>query len=198
MGRPRADDRAEPTRERILAAGAAVFAERGPEATLAEIARRAGIRRPSLLYHFDSKERLYEAVVHRTFALLGRELGRAMGLEGAFRERLGSLTRAYVAFLAEHPDEARLVTRAMIEASGPGPAIVREQVGPLLESVVGYLEHAGRGCLRAGLPIRAAVLQVVADGLLQAAAVGVRDVMWGPPDPERTWKLVERLFLEAS
>src|SRR5262245_22717352 len=133
MGRPRADEDATPTRDRILCAAAAVFADAGPEATLAEIALRAGIRRPSLLYHFETKDVLYEAVVRQTFAILGQELGRAMGASGPFRERLAALTRAYTAFLGQHPDHARIVARAMLERVGPGVEIVREQVAPLLE-----------------------------------------------------------------
>ena len=68
MGRPRADAHAVPTNERILNAAERIFSENGyPGARLADIAAEADIRRPSLLYHFESKEVLYEAMVHRLF-----------------------------------------------------------------------------------------------------------------------------------
>ena len=68
MGRPRADAHSVPTNERILNAAERIFSENGyPGARLADIAAEADIRRPSLLYHFESKEVLYEAMVHRLF-----------------------------------------------------------------------------------------------------------------------------------
>jgi TetR/AcrR family transcriptional regulator len=80
MARPRADAHARPTTERILDAALAEFANRGfGPARLEDISKAASIRRPSLLYHFGSKEKLYEAVVRRTFAELREALAAAMG-----------------------------------------------------------------------------------------------------------------------
>jgi AcrR family transcriptional regulator len=198
MARPKADPNAEHTRDRVLLAAAEVFARRGAAAaTLAEIALAAGIRRPSLLYHFPTKDALYEAVVRQVFAHLASGLGRSMSREASFPQRLEHLARWFAEFLAAHPHHARIILREMVEERGPGVSIIREQVAPLLETVVAFVERAGRGHLRSGLPIRAAVLQVVADVLLQNAAAGVQDVMWGGPDPDRTWALVQTLFLEG-
>ncbi|MDI9430688.1 MAG: CerR family C-terminal domain-containing protein [Planctomycetota bacterium] len=56
--KPRKD--AQATRERLLAAAAEVFAEKGYwEATHAEICERAGTNTASVNYHFGSKENLY-------------------------------------------------------------------------------------------------------------------------------------------
>lgn len=116
--------------------------------------------------------------------------------DASFAARLESLTRTFVRFLAEHRSLARIVVREMVESSGPGVPIVREQVAPLLATVVAFVEQAGKGLIDPSIPVRAAVLQIVADGLMQNAAEGVRDVMWGEPDPDRTWRLARALLME--
>jgi AcrR family transcriptional regulator len=49
-------------RDALLAAGAAVFAERGPDASLDEVARRAGVGIGTLYRHFADRDALTEAV----------------------------------------------------------------------------------------------------------------------------------------
>ena len=93
MARPRTQANAVATPERILLAAEQAFADHGyGPAKLADIARVAGIRRPSLLYHFATKEVLYAAVVSRTFERLGRALAEGGGrrVRSASRTRLGA------------------------------------------------------------------------------------------------------------
>ena len=71
MARPRLDSIKVPTRQRILKAAEHHFGRAGyAEASLAEIAADAGIRRASLLYHFESKDRLYQSVLETLFEAL--------------------------------------------------------------------------------------------------------------------------------
>lgn len=73
------------TRERVLAAAEAVFAESGFRgATMAAIAERAGISTGNVYRYFPSKEDLFETLFPESFA---EELMRLL------KKRVGSLTR---------------------------------------------------------------------------------------------------------
>jgi AcrR family transcriptional regulator len=70
MARPM---RASP--DRILAAAAAEFARRGYSgARVDRIARRAGVNKAMLYYHFRSKQALYRTILGRVFRLAGERL----------------------------------------------------------------------------------------------------------------------------
>ena len=56
---------------RILEAARGEFALHGYSARLQDIAERAGLTHPTLLYHFKSKERLYAAVIEQAMLRLG-------------------------------------------------------------------------------------------------------------------------------
>jgi AcrR family transcriptional regulator len=197
MARPRLDSIDIATPQRVLDAAAAEFALHGfARATLADIAARAGIRRSSLLYHFESKEQLYSAVVTRTFGRLGEVLEPPMASPVPFEQQLEAMLRGYFVFATAHALDTRLIAREMMEEEGPGVEIVRACLVPLLDRVVCFVERAGQGQLREGLPVRAAIQQVVMDILMHAATAGpLREPLWGPRSADQAWWLCRTLFL---
>jgi len=69
------------TREHILATATAMFGESGYRgASLRDIAVRAGITHPGVLYHFPTKESLLLEVLRRRDALDGDAVASAVGL----------------------------------------------------------------------------------------------------------------------
>lgn len=82
------------TRERILDAALAGFADRGVDATsLDSLAAEIGIRKQTILYWFPSKEQLLLGVVDHAVAELGRRLSdAAMAARPAHGIRRGSRT----------------------------------------------------------------------------------------------------------
>ncbi|QXJ20881.1 TetR/AcrR family transcriptional regulator [Actinomadura graeca] len=68
--RPRAD--AARNRDKLVAAGAAVFGRRGLDAPLDEVARRAGVSIGTLYNHFPTRQDLFDAIFPERLAALER------------------------------------------------------------------------------------------------------------------------------
>ncbi|MCA9700932.1 MAG: TetR/AcrR family transcriptional regulator [Myxococcales bacterium] len=183
------------TPERILAAAEREFAAVGfAPARLADIAARAGIRRPSLLYHFPSKEVLYRAVVERAFDQLGAALTRSMNIEGSFADRVDAVVREFARFLDERPSLAPIIIREIIDdpdhgddpsrrGGAHGQVILLERVVPLLDLIEQFIRSGGGELLRPGLAVRAVIVEIAANLLMRSAAGRLRTPLWGPEDP---------------
>ncbi len=183
MGRPLATAHDVATPDRVLAAAEVVFATVGfSAAKLADIATDAGIQRPSLLYHFGTKEALYAQTVERCFGRLRAALVEAMTTEGDFATRLHRTVARYVEFLDAEPQLARIVLREVLDGHGPGRQLLLRQLVPLLDVLERFIREHGAAAVRAGVPVRAAVLQVGSNALLRAAAGPLRLPLWGAHD----------------
>lgn len=194
MGRPRTSHDEEATRTRILRAAELEFGRAGRGgARLEDIAGAAGITRPSLLYHFASKEDLYAAVVHGAFVRLGLALAPAMEASRPFEERLDDLTSTFVSFVEAEPDLSRLLLRDMLDERGGGHALLLSVGAPLLDRVERFLRREGKGRVREGLPVRAALMALASSALLRVSSGSLREPLWGKTDGTRA--LARALFL---
>lgn len=97
---------------RIIDAATILFAERGWQGThVRDVAREAGCTKPALYYHFESKEALFLACVHRQVARL-RDQHRVAHQAGSARERLIAAIRFITAYAKEDRHGLRLMFRA--------------------------------------------------------------------------------------
>lgn len=197
MARPRTDLSTPATPDRLLAAAEVHFALRGFEgARLADIAQEAGIRRPSLLYHFSSKRALYDAVVKRAFEVLGQVLGQAILFGGPFAQQVERLIDTYENFLAERPALSPVFIREIMDENGPGAALMLERVVPLLAPLENFVRREGPPKTR-NLPVRAAIMQIASTIMLRAAAgAALKQPLWG--DVSDTKLLARLLFVQES
>ncbi len=98
------------TRSRLLDAATAVFLQHGFAAASMDMVRQeAGVSNGSLYHHFPTKALLADALYAHTLrdfhaALLGPITGRATAQSG-----VKGLIRAYIAWVEQHPDRARLL-----------------------------------------------------------------------------------------
>ncbi len=102
----------ETTRERIVEAALAAFAEKGFHgASTRDIAKRAATNQGLITYHFRSKDELWQAAADRIFGLLAKRMTEELSALGPTdpRERARETIRIYVRFAAEHPELFRLM-----------------------------------------------------------------------------------------
>lgn len=197
MGRPIASTIEVATPRRVLDAAEVAFGAFGyAGARLADIARVAGIRRSSLLYHFRSKESLYAAVVQRVFDDLGAALVEVMDSDEDFLERVHGLVDTFVDFLDARPSLAPVLMRQMLDGQGPGRNILMKRVVPLLDVIERFLRVEGRGYVRPDLPLRSALMHVVANVIMRAASGDLRGPLWGEDDAP--WPLTRALLFEEG
>jgi AcrR family transcriptional regulator len=127
-------------RERILEHATRLFAKRGFEgASLKDIAEAVGIRKPSLLYHYPSKDELRGAVLahllDRWNDLLPRLLVAATSPEGQFDAVIGETVR----FLTEDPDRARLLLREVLDRPQAMGKLIHDHVRPWVNIICNYI-----------------------------------------------------------
>jgi AcrR family transcriptional regulator len=142
------------SRERLLDAAEALFADKGFDATsIREIAAQAGDTIGTLSHHFGSKDRLLTEVVRRRFEALA-EMRRSM-YEG-FRARSGGTPRledAIAAITVPFVERAMrggqawrsyttLMSRMMYVGNPVHYKVIAELTDPLARELVGWLQAA--------------------------------------------------------
>jgi TetR/AcrR family transcriptional regulator len=133
--------------DRILEAARGEFAQHGYAARLQDIAERAGLTHPTLLYHFKSKERLYAAVIEQAMLDWAAMTSHAVSLAPGGFERVAALVEAGMEFFATHHDFVVIWRREAIEGGGRLEDAMAEHMRPFLDRAVRFLERevaAGR------------------------------------------------------
>lgn len=97
-GRPSLADQASSldARAEILRQARRLFMQRGfADVAVGEVAQMAGVTKPTLYYHFQSKQGLYAAVLCDMMREVGGYIGEVIALDLPVRERLRQLTLGY-------------------------------------------------------------------------------------------------------
>ncbi len=181
------------TRDRILAAALAAFAERGVEATsLDSVAAEVGVRKQTLLYWFPSKEQLLFGVVDHAVDEIGRVLSEAAVAGGD--ELAGQVTAVVDATfrLGSLRPELLAVVREVARLGPPASTHLARASEPLVAAASAVLARGGDDTERIRRVLLAAGARVVG----VATEAEVREDLGLPAD--LAWLRERRRSLIAS
>jgi len=169
---------AQRNRQRILAAAEEVFAERGPQASTEEVARRAGVAIGTVFRHFPTKADLLRALMKRLLQQLTDDAGALVAH--------GDPATALVEFFT------RLVERTTANRAVVSLLAV-EGIEVPISGTLGSLTDVVRQLLQRGQHAGAIRAEIRADevmALLVSACQGALHGGWSPELRQRTLNII--------
>lgn len=132
-------------RDRILTAAAHLLAAHGFDGTtLQAVADEVGVRKPSVLHHFPSKDALRKAVLDRMFDRWHEVVPRIMLTARVGASRFDALAGEMVRFLASDPNGARVILREMLDRPDVFRRAVSRDLSPWFEMIGHGIEEGKR------------------------------------------------------
>jgi TetR/AcrR family transcriptional regulator len=186
-------------RDKILAHATRLFAQKGAEGTsLQEIADAVGVKKPSVLYHFPSKEALHGRVLEHLLSRWNETLPRL--LKAAAREdRFDAILDETLRFFAEDRDRARLLLREALDRPAEMRQLLHVHAAPWLGVVAESIQKAqADGSMRADVDAAGYVLQVIQLVIGTFAFGPILQVLLPPATANDGEPLDHRLLLELK
>ncbi|MCR9162342.1 MAG: TetR/AcrR family transcriptional regulator [Nannocystaceae bacterium] len=117
-----------------------LFAARGfVGASLQDIAKAVGIRKPSLLYHFPSKDDLRRSVLEQMLEHWNEVVPKILRAATSGHEQFDAIGEETIKFFSEDPDRARVLLRELLDRPDEMGPLVRKHVQPWTEVVASYI-----------------------------------------------------------
>ena len=134
--------------QRILDQATRLFARHGfVGASLRDIAVAVGIRKPSLLYHFPSKDELRAGVLEQMLTHWNEAVPRILRAATTGPEQFDAIAAETLKFFKSDPDRARLLLRELLDRPEEMAPLVLLRVAPWTKIVCDYIrkgQDAGR------------------------------------------------------
>ena len=166
-------------RAQIVTAAIGAIEDLGTQASMTEIAKRAGLPRPNIYRHFASREQLDAEVARLAATELIRRVRPSLGQPGTLHEVIRNVIAPCVTWAAEHPNLYRfLASQQQTNSPKDQPSLLNE----LIEATHVYLHST-------------ALPQIPPDGIM-AGLVGMVDssVIWWLDHPDESKdQLIDRL-----
>jgi AcrR family transcriptional regulator len=179
-------------RERIVVEATRQFAAAGFAAVpLQAVADAVGVAKPTVVYHFGTKEGLQAAVLDALVGHWRSELPRQLAAAATGGPRLESLLRALFGFFLEDRNRARLALRAMIDTPAEMRSLLAEALRPWTR-LLGEAIRSGQaaGTVRREVDPEAYALLVTTSAIGVIAAGELTSAMFDP-EPSLDAQLAE-------
>ena len=176
-------------KDRIVLEATRLFADLGFDGTsIQAISDAVGIRKPSLLYHFPSKDVLRDAVLERMLVHWKDDLPRVLATAQSSGGRLDAALHAMIGFFLDRPDRARLLVREMLDRPDAMRDLFHRHLQPWTNLITDYIrigQESGR--VHTDLDPASYVIQVVTMAVGSVATGSVTAAMLGADgdDPVR-------------
>lgn len=170
------------TRTRALDAAERLFDEKGVDGTsLQQIADAIGIRAPSLLHHFESKEQLLEEVITRLLVRTRDEAIEAMLAHDAAADRFSAVMDVVRRMAQRHPQLVRVIMAEAMQQHSVALTPLEQVMGPMLEKIERSLR--GAASLPPEAPVRGILLTFLAVTVVRFCLGELGDRLWGNDEP---------------
>ncbi len=149
--------------QRILEAATRLFARHGfVGASLRDIAKAVGIRKPSLLYHFPSKDELRRGVLDQMLAHWNDVVPKILRAATAGPEQFDAIGAEILRFFRDDPDRGRLLLRELLDRPDELAPLLALRVQPWAKIVCDYIRKGQEhGRIQPDVDPEAYVIQVI-------------------------------------
>jgi AcrR family transcriptional regulator len=149
--------RRQETIEEVLDVAAELMREQGVAGlSIGEVARRMGIRPPSLYVYFDSKNALYDALFERGATLIADDMqafGDALDKTLPLEESLLASANAFIRWAVEHPEYTQLLFWRPVPGFDPSERAYAPAIRLVDLSRQRFTDLQRRGLVRDDVPV---------------------------------------------
>lgn len=139
------------TRDRLIRAGRKLISRKGFEgASVRALTEEAGANLGAVTYHFESKEKLYHAILEDVLGPIREHLEMLKSMPFSAPQRLEFFIRGMFQHLQENPDMPRLMVQEIVLGEDPSPQIL-ETVRVVVSVLTGIIQEGQAvGTIRQG------------------------------------------------
>jgi TetR/AcrR family transcriptional regulator len=175
-----------------------LFAARGFfGASLRDIAKAVGIRKPSLLYHFPSKDELRQSVLEQMLARWNEAVPKLLRAATSGHEQFDAILQETIKFFCADPDRARLLLRELLDRPAEMAPLIEEHVEPWARIVSDYIRKGqDQGRVRKDVDPEAYIMSVINLVLCGIAIHGVSHQLLPPTQRTDSLPAVPQRYLD--